>query len=172
MNFDDAFKLVVGHEGGFTDDAKDTGNCTSGKVGVGKLNGTKYGISAAAYPTLDIKNITLDHAKEIYKRDYWLKYHCEKVPSDARFSYFDALVNSGPGGKTRQGAVIWLQKALGVTADGIIGNKTIAALNDANGAKLAMMFNGYRLMFLTQLNSWGVYGKGWAARVAKNLIGE
>lgn len=172
MNFDEAFKLVVGHEGGFTDDTKDTGNWTSGKVGIGKLNGTKYGISAAAYPALDIKNITLDHAKEIYKRDYWLKYHCEKVPSDARFSYFDALVNSGSGSKVKQGAVIWLQKALGVAADGIIGNNTIAALNSANGLKLAMMFNGYRLMFLTQLNSWGVYGKGWAVRVAKNLIGE
>ena len=81
-------------------------------------------------------------------------------------------MNSGPGSKVKQGAVIWLQKALGVAADGIIGNKTIAALNSANGLKLAMMFNGYRLMFLTQLNSWGVYGKGWAARVAKNLIGE
>jgi lysozyme family protein len=172
MNFDDAFKLVIGHEGAFTDDAKDTGNWTSGKIGIGKLNGTKYGISAAAYPSIDIKNITLEHAKEIYKRDYWLKYFCELVPSEARFSYFDALVNSGPGNKTRQGAIIWLQKALGVTADGIIGNKTLSALKGFNGSILAMKLNGYRLLFLTELKAWGVYGKGLTARVAKNLIGE
>ena len=34
MNFDKAFKLLIGHEGGFTDNRSDPGNWTGGKVGV------------------------------------------------------------------------------------------------------------------------------------------
>ena len=63
MNFDKAFDRLIGHEGGFTNDSRDAGNWTGGKVGVGKLVGTKFGLSAATYPTLDIKNITIVEAK-------------------------------------------------------------------------------------------------------------
>ena len=65
--FDTAFANVIGLEGGYTDDPRDRGNWTGGTVGQGKLRGTKYGISAAAFPTLDIANLTLDAAKAIYR---------------------------------------------------------------------------------------------------------
>jgi lysozyme family protein len=54
-----AFELLVGHEGGFTDDPRDTGSWTGGNAGAGQLKGRKYGISAASYPNLDIKNLQL-----------------------------------------------------------------------------------------------------------------
>ncbi|WP_236513543.1 glycosyl hydrolase 108 family protein, partial [Escherichia coli] len=60
MNFDQAFKVTIGHEGSFTLNKNDAGNWTGGKVGVGQLKGTKYGIAANSYPNLDIKNLTLD----------------------------------------------------------------------------------------------------------------
>ena len=68
-NFDNAFDRVIGHEGGFTDDPLYRGNWTSGTCNVGKCNGTKYGLSAMTYPILDIRNLTLNQAKDIYKRD-------------------------------------------------------------------------------------------------------
>jgi len=58
--FDQAFALVVGIEGGFSTDQNDPGNWTSGKVCIGEFKGTKYGISAASYPHLDIPNLTPD----------------------------------------------------------------------------------------------------------------
>ena len=39
MNYDEAFKITVGHEGGLTLHRQDRGNWTSGKVGVGELKG-------------------------------------------------------------------------------------------------------------------------------------
>jgi len=66
-NFDRMFDLVACHEGGFTDNAADPGNWTGGAIGAGLCRGTKFGISAAAYPELDIAGITLDAAKEIYR---------------------------------------------------------------------------------------------------------
>ena len=69
VTFDKTFERVIGHEGGFQDDVRDRANWASGTCNVGKCNGTKYGLSAMTYPTLDIRNLTLNQAKDIYKRD-------------------------------------------------------------------------------------------------------
>jgi hypothetical protein len=68
ISFDQAFHRLIGHEGGYSDDRRDPGNWTKGKIGAGILKGTKYGLAANTYPNLDIKNLTLAQAKEIYKK--------------------------------------------------------------------------------------------------------
>ena len=82
-NHDDflkAFELLIGHEGAYGNDPADPGNWTGGARGRGKLKGTKYGISAASYPTLDIANLTLGQVEDIYERDYWAKAGCPDFP--------------------------------------------------------------------------------------------
>ena len=59
ITFDEAFRRLIGHEGGYSTDRRDPGNWTGGKVGVGVLKGTKYGIAANTYPNLDIKNLVV-----------------------------------------------------------------------------------------------------------------
>src|SRR5574337_419321 len=71
MNFDEAFTFLIGDEGNFQDSSNDRGNWTTGIIGQGECKGTKFGISAYAYPLLDIRNLTLDEVKAIYLRDYW-----------------------------------------------------------------------------------------------------
>lgn len=164
MNFDEAFKTTVGHEGGFTNNPKDAGNWTGGKVGVGVNKGTKYGIASNSYPNLDIKNLTLDQAKAIYKRDYWDKAKCDLLPNGLKFHVFDVAVNSGVSR-----AIKTLQQALGVTADGIIGNQTINAINSQNESDLLIKFYSFRINFYTSLDSFVTFGKGWMNRVASNL---
>jgi lysozyme family protein len=66
----EALAQIFGHEGGFTQARTDRGNWTSGKIGVGYLKGTKFGVSAMSYPKLDIRNLTLDEAAAIYRRDF------------------------------------------------------------------------------------------------------
>ncbi|OXE36892.1 MAG: hypothetical protein CGW95_04725, partial [Phenylobacterium zucineum] len=56
MTFDQAFEVLIGHEGGYTNNPQDPGG------------ETKFGISKRAYPDQDIANLTLDAAKAIYKR--------------------------------------------------------------------------------------------------------
>lgn len=80
-DFDQAFAIVIGVEGGYVDD---------------KYGGpTKYGISARAYPKLDIENLTLEQAKEIYQTDYWNKAHCGDMAWPFCCCVFDCAVNQG-----------------------------------------------------------------------------
>lgn len=165
MNFDQAFERVIGHEGGFDDNPKDRGNWTSGKIGVGQLKGTKYGVSAATYPTLDIANLTLEDAKRLYLRDFWGSAGCDLVPIGMKFDLFDTAVNSGPGM-----AVRLLQRAAGVIDDGVIGPKTMLAVSNMDPERLLARFNGWRLDFLNDNPSqWAEFGRGWAQRIAENL---
>lgn len=52
--FDQAFPAAVGKAGGCTQDPADAGNGRAGAPGRGRRRGTRPGISAAAYPLLDI----------------------------------------------------------------------------------------------------------------------
>lgn len=165
MNFNEAFNITVGHEGGYTANPKDRGNWTTGIIGKGKLNGTKYGVSAMAYPNVDIKNLSVEQAKVIYKRDYWDKAKCDQLPNGIRFHVFDCAVNSGVSR-----AIKTLQQALGVTADGIIGPKTINASLKANQSELLKKFYDIRIAFYKQQPSFKTFGKGWLNRVNANLI--
>lgn len=94
-NFDKAFEFVIGVEGIFGDDPKDTGNWTGGKENVGELRGTKYGISAASYPTKNIRNLTLNDAKAIYRFGYWNNCDCDSLPYPLDIIVFDVAVNMG-----------------------------------------------------------------------------
>lgn len=49
MTFDKAFNRLIGHEAGYSNDRRDPGNWTGGKVGIGTLKGTKFGIAANTY---------------------------------------------------------------------------------------------------------------------------
>lgn len=172
VTFDEAFERLYLHERGFTNDPRDRGNWTGGKVGVGECKGTKYGISAAAYPAEDIAGLTVDRAKFLYKRDYWDKFHCPDVPETIRFDFFDGVVNSGPGSKRsgKQGAVRWLQRSADVNDDGVFGPVTLTAVRQMNPYLLAARYNGHRLDSLNDIETWSVYGRGWAQRIAENLI--
>lgn len=164
MNFDEAFKITVGHEGGFTLNRADAGNWTGGRVGLGLLKGTKYGIAANTYQNEDIRNLTIERAKLLYKRDFWDKAKCDQLPDELRFHVFDVSVNSGVsrGVKT-------LQQALGVASDGVIGVKTLTAANSQDPRDILLKFYSFRISFYTSLGNFGTFGKGWMNRVAGNL---
>ena len=152
MNFDEAFAKLIGFEGGYT-------------AGIGDPGGeTRYGISKRSYPAEDIRNLTLDRAKQIYFRDYWAAAGCELVPDGAKFDLFDMAVNSG----VKQ-AIKTLQKALDEVDDGVIGPNTLQSLQTIPAPRLVARFNGYRLDLMTSLPTWAQFGKGWARRIAANL---
>ncbi|MDM0085652.1 hypothetical protein QTI17_34235 [Variovorax sp. J31P179] len=61
-----------------------------------------------------------------------------------------------------------MQRAVGATDDGQIGPATIAAAQSATPLAIAR-YNGQRLQFMTDLGTFGQFGKGWARRIACNL---
>jgi lysozyme family protein len=156
------FSFVVGEEGGFDTAAADPGNWTSGRVGVGELRGTKFGISAAAYPNQDIINLTTADAQTIYKRDYWDPVRGDVLPTGLALLVFDAAVNNGV-----KRAIVWLQIAAGVEADGVIGAATIAAATSPETiVQVCSEFLAQRMFFMATLGTWRTFGLGWSRRLA------
>lgn len=162
--FDRAFTRLIGHEGAYSDDPQDPGNWTGGRVRVGRLLGTKYGIAANTYGDLDIENLTLDQAKAIYHRDWWLKAGADQLHAAIVYQLWDFAVNAGMGTAKRA-----LQRAVRVADDGQIGPLTLAAVRAMNTNDVLLRFAAQRLRFYTSLSTWRTYGKGWANRVAGQL---
>lgn len=163
MDFEKAFARLIGHEGGYSDDPKDPGNWTGGKVGVGLLKGTKYGIAANTYGHLDIKNLTVDQAKAIYLADFW--DIIGKSHAAVKFQLFDAAVNHG-----MPNAIRILQRAVKVADDGAWGKVSQAALDAMDYQDVLLRFLAYRLKFWASLQKFDTYGRGWTNRGAENLL--
>jgi lysozyme family protein len=149
--FDIAFQITVGIEGGYVNDPNDPGG------------ETKYGISKRAYPNVDIANLTLADAKQLYEKDYWEVAHCQDCPPTLAILVFDAAVNNGPGA-----AISWLQSAVGVTADGNIGPVTLAAIAGIKDiTQTVALFHGARILSMSGQEGWATYGNGWSRRLAQ-----
>lgn len=58
---------------------------------------TKFGICKKSYPSLNIRNLTIDDAKEIYFRDYWMPLGCDQYEPRLALAMFDTGVNQGTG---------------------------------------------------------------------------
>jgi lysozyme family protein len=155
-----AFAAVVGVEGGFSNNTSDPGNWTEGRVGFGKLLGTKFGIAASSHPTLDIENLTLDEAASLYKPEYWDLVRGDDLPPPVAFVCFDAAVNNGVSA-----AKHWLQLALGVAPDGVLGDITIAAAKKADIDTLVRECIAQRMNYMANLSTWHTFGLGWSRRL-------
>jgi lysozyme family protein len=151
--FDDAFSRLIGHEGGLSDHAADPGGLTN------------WGISQRSYPGEDIRGMSMNRAREIYLRDFWGPAGCDMVPAGVAFDLFDLAVNSGV--KT---AIKLLQRATGETQDGILGPLTLQAAQSMPAARLRARLNGHRLAMMADLPTWPSFGRGWARRIASNLV--
>lgn len=157
MNFDAAFDRLLAHEGGYSNHRADPGGETM--YGITEAVARKHGYAGAMH------ELPLDTARLIYRRDYWDAVQADLMPDAVRFDLFDAAVNSGV-----RAAVRWLQRAAHATDDGIIGPKTLLAVRLADPHKLAKRFNGHRLRYMVSLGAWSSFGRGWARRIATNLI--
>lgn len=149
------YKTAVPHildvEGGYVDNPYDPGG------------ETKYGISKAAYPDLDIASLTESQAIEIYRKDYWVPTagRIEDLSPQIAFVLFDWAVNSG-----LKVGVKKLQELLHITQDGNIGPKTreaLMAFPDKNALTVNLL--AARAMFYTQLKTWPKFGVGWMRRL-------
>lgn len=145
-NFIKSVDIVLQKEGGYVNDSKDPGG------------ETKYGISKRSYPDVDIKNLTLEKAKQIYYNDYWLEVKADKLPYQVALCVFDSAVNLGV-----DRTVKIMQDVLGVTSDGIIGPVTLNAMKEASAVD-CITFSMERQLFYQSLKTFKRFGKGWTRR--------
>lgn len=152
MTFEDAVDRVLGHEGGYVNDPNDPGG------------ETRWGISKRSYPNEDIKRLTREGAKAIYRMDFWNRIHGDRLHDGVAFQVFDFAVNSGI-----QTAIRALQRAVGVADDGHWGPHSEAAAEQMSESDQIMRLCAERLDFMTGLKNWPHHGKGWARRIAADL---
>lgn len=83
---DKGLDFVLKWEGGYVNDPDDAGG------------ETKYGIAKRFFPHLDIKNLTMEQAKEIYESQYWTRAGCPWLKDEnLAIVVFDTAVNCGVG---------------------------------------------------------------------------
>jgi len=152
---------IIQREGGFTDHPNDRGGAT------------KYGITLRTLEwwrkrpvtVEDVKNLSLDEAREIYIAMYIKAPGFDKVPeSMLQLQLVDFGVNSGPGA-----AILNLQEILGVPADGKLGPRTLEALSQADLNKVNIALLKRRLMMIARIvkrdNKQVAFLMGWIKRV-------
>jgi lysozyme family protein len=156
VNFDEAFHHLLGHEGGYSNHPEDPGGETM--WGVTKVVARENGYNGL------MKDMPTEVAKSIYKAKYWEAVQAEKLPPTIRYAVFDAAVNSGPGTSIK-----WLQEAVGATPDGVLGPKTLAAINELHPDGILRRMLSKRLRAMTNMRGWPSFSAGWARRVATLL---
>jgi lysozyme family protein len=153
MNFDEAFEIVIGHEGEWSNHARDPGGLT------------RWGITQRDYPNLDLETLTLDGAKHIYKSDYWDKIQGDYLPGKIAFLVFDSAVNQGVMRATKL-----MQRALSVQVDGVIGPRTLAAAQSVDPVEFAALFGAERALHYASLSNFDVFGRGWMRRLLRTTL--
>ena len=164
INFKKAFKEIIGIEGGYVNNINDKGG------------ETKFGISKKAYPNLDIKNLTLRQAEDIYYNDYWFELKLDYINDyNIALELFDTAVNMG-----RYKASTILQESLNLLnrneknfkdlyVDGVIGHKTILAYDKVDKQILLKVLNGLQFCHYVKIcerdKTQEVFFNGWMKRV-------
>ena len=157
-NFSQCFALVLKHEGGYVDNPADPGGATN--LGCTKAVWEQY--IGRSVTKDDIKALTPNDVMPLYKAKYWDTIKGDDLPEGVDYAVFDFAINSGPSRAAKA-----LQSVLSVTVDGQIGSATLRALETANPREVATAVCEARLAFLQGLPTWGVFGKGWSARVVE-----
>jgi lysozyme family protein len=160
QKFQTAILVVLRHEGGYVNDPNDAGG------------ETKYGISKRSYPNVDIKNLTVEQATEIYYNDWWNRLGYGRInDADLATKIFDTSVNIGPSRTHKM-----LQRCLKangfpeIVDDGGLGPKSYTAINACDAKVLLDAFreaqaNYYRALVAEKPQNQK-FLRGWLIRAA------
>lgn len=155
-NFPKALEWVLVSEGGNDDDPDDPGGRTSRGITQNEYNAY---CRMAGLEKGDVWKAPQKVVDDIYHRSYWLPYG-SIMPAGIDYCFFDMNVNAG-----QHEAILCLQRALGVSADGHIGLITSEALSKADPAKLIDDYAKQRIAVYKQFRGYWKYAKGWLSRV-------
>lgn len=157
-NWNKSFDLVIVNEGGYVDNKLDPGGATNW----GCTQAVWEGYIGHKVSVDDMKALTKEDVKPLYKKRYWDAIHGDAIPSGLDYCLFDCAINSGVN---RSAKII--QEIVGVFADGAIGNNTVSAITQLNPVTAINEFCDKRQAFLESLKTFPVFGKGWSKRVSE-----
>lgn len=161
-------RRVLPYEGGYSNHPDDPGGVTLNGITQRVNDSWRRNNGFVPRPLTRAFEGTLEWQRErdnIYREQYWKRIRGDLLPAGVNLAVFDAAVNSGPGQ-----AIKWLQAALGVSPDGVLGEHTFEALNECSDHdRLVAGICERRMAFLKRLKTWSTFGKGWSNRVSHVL---
>lgn len=146
-------------EGGYVNDPDDSGGCTMAGITIGTYR-KYYGSKKTCR---DLKFITQKEWLHIFKKGYWDKMKADQIENQSVAQLcVDMCWGSGPITSIKK-----IQSAIGVTADGIVGPKTLAALNSCPETIFNILWNMRKewLEKIAQKGNNKKFLKGWMNRL-------
>src|SRR6188474_496526 len=157
--YDICLPLLLLHEGGYSNHPSDPGGPTKFGITIGDYR--RY-IKADADEG-DVRAMSLEDAKTIYRARYWNALRCDDLPAGLDYAVFDYGVNSGTGRSAKV-----LRRLLGLPDRSVtISDDVIAATHAVDPTTLVTKICDERLRFLRSLRTWPIFGAGWGRRVAE-----
>ena len=143
--------IILKWEGGFANDPTDRGGATNKGVTIATYEAycKKKGLPRPS--VADLKHISDAHWRDIIKTMFWDKWHADDIHSQKVANILvDWVWLSGVNGIKKP------QALLGVVADGIVGDKTLSAVNFADPDQLFEAIFKERVKFLNGVVSRSV----------------
>ncbi len=159
---DRALRIVLPHEGVVSDDPRDAGGFTKYGISIRFAGSIGLDLDGDGRTTnADIIALTVADARAIYLEHFWDRLHCSEYAFGLALAVFDCGINQGTGVAPKL-----LQRAAGVTADGIIGPVTLRAIRRRNDqAELLRDFMARRCKRYAAHPQVDYFGRGWFRRV-------
>jgi lysozyme family protein len=159
-NFPAALAATLVYEGGWSDHPKDPGGATMKGITLERYRAWERN---PAVTKAQLRNISDEKVKAIYKAGYWDLVLGDELPGGLDFVMFDWAVNSGSAR-----AVKALQRSLGIRVDGVMGPMALAAVRALNSNQVEDLIEDIcnrRVAFIRSLSTYSTFGKGWELRI-------
>lgn len=158
--FTAALDEVLQHEGGYADHPRDPG----GRTMLGVTQRVWEAWTGKPSNEAEMRSLTREKVAPLYRKNYWDAVEADKLPPPLALCVFDFGVNAGPGR-----AVRLLQRMVGVTQDGKVGQQTLAAVagfvHTNTLAGTVKFYQGMRRDYYRSLSTFNTFGRGWLRRV-------
>lgn len=156
---------ILKWEGGFVNDPLDKGGATNKGVTIAVWKAQGYDKDGDGdIDVADLKLITVEDATNIMKKNYWNRWKADQIKNQAvANTLVDWVWGSGAWG------IKIPQRILGVKDDGVVGIKTLEAINKQNPNKFLEKLYLARFNFLDGIvasnPSQKRFIKGWKNRM-------
>lgn len=164
-NADILWQFIRSFEGGFSDHPADSGGATNMGVTIGTWRAQGYDKDGDGDIDVDdLRLLTEEDAKAIFKRNYWDRWKADSINDQSIANVLvDWVWGSGANG------IKLPQRMLGVKSDGIVGPKTLEALNAREPQSFFELLRRERELYFERIcevrPANRVFLKGWLRRL-------